>query len=141
VRAVLDADVMISALLSRSSSPAVVLRAWQDGQFELIVSPLFLAELERALAYPKLRRRISAVEAEALLDWLRRAATVAPDPDGPPPIRSRDPGDDYLLALAAAEDALLVSGDEHLLSLEGSLAGRLPIRSPAAFLELLEGQR
>jgi putative PIN family toxin of toxin-antitoxin system len=139
VRAVLDANVMISALLSRSGSPAVVFRAWQDGQFELIVSPLLLAELERALAYPKLRRRISAVEAAALLDWLRRAATVASDPDGPPPIRSRDPGDDYLLALAAAEDALLVSGDEHLLSLEGSLAGRLPIHSPAAFLELLEG--
>jgi predicted nucleic acid-binding protein len=107
----------------------------------LIFAPLLLAELERAFAFPTLRRRISAEEAETVIDWLRRAATVASDPDGPPPIRSRDPGDDYLLALAAAEDALLVSGDEHLLSLEGSLAGRLPIRSPAAFLELLEGQR
>jgi len=139
VRAVLDANVIISALLSRSGSPAVVLRAWQDGQFELVVSPLFLAELERALAYPKLRRRIPAEEADTFVGWLRRAATIAPDPDGPPPILSRDPGDDYLLALAAAENALLVSGDEHLLSLEGSLAGRLPIHSPAPFLELREG--
>jgi putative PIN family toxin of toxin-antitoxin system len=137
VRAVLDANVMISALLSRSGSPAVVLRAWQDGQFELIVSPLLLAELERALAYPKLRRRISAVEAEALLDWLRRAATAAPDPDGPPPIRSRDPGDDYLLALAAAEHAVLVSGDVHLLS----MTGEAPIHSPASFLSLLDRQK
>jgi uncharacterized protein len=141
VRAVLDANVIISALLSRSGSPAVALRAWQDGQFELVASPLLLAELERAFAYPKLRRRISAEEAEAVIDWLRRAATVAPDPDGPPAILSPDPGDDYLLALAAAENALLVSGDEHLLSLAGSLAGQLPINSPAAFLELLEGQR
>ena len=140
MRAVLDANVIISALLSRSGSPAVVLRAWQDGQFELIFSPLLLAELERAFAYPKLRRRISAEEAEAVIDWLRHAATVAPDPDEPPPTRSRDPGDDYLLALAAAENALLVSGDEHLLSLEGPLARRLPIHSPAAFLELLEGR-
>jgi len=137
VRAVFDANVIISALLSRSGSPAVVLRAWQDGQFELIVSPLLLAQLERALAYPKLRRRVSAEEAESILEWLRRAATVAPDSEGPPPIRSLDPGDDYLLALAASEQALLVSGDEHLLSLEGDS----PLHSPASFLSLLESQK
>jgi len=137
VRAVLDANVIISALLSRSGSPAVMLVAWQEGHFELIVSPLLLAELERALAYPKLRRRVSAEEAEALLDWLRRAATVAPDQQRPPPIRSRDPGDDFLLTLAASEHALLVSGDEHLLSLQGEL----PVHSPASFLSLLDGQK
>ena len=114
----------------------MVLRAWQDGQFELIVSPLLRAELGRALAYPKLRRRVWAEEAESVLDCLRRAATVAPDPEGSPPIRSRDPGDDYLLALAASEQALLVSGDEHLLSPEGES----PIHSPACFLSLLESQ-
>jgi putative PIN family toxin of toxin-antitoxin system len=134
VRVVLDANVIISALLSRSGSPAAVLRAWQDGRFELIVSWLLLSELERALAYPKLRRRISADEAEALTSWLRRFATVSPDPGAPPPLRSADPGDDYLLALAAAEDALLVSGDDHLLSLRD----RLPIHTPASFLALLE---
>ena len=137
MRAVLDANVIISALLSRSGSPAVVLRAWQNGQFELIVSPLLLAELERALAYPKLRRRIPAEEADAVVGWLRRAATVTPDPQGPPPIRSRDPGDDYLLTLAASEHALLVSGDEHLLSLQGES----PVHSPASFLSLLERQK
>ena len=137
MRAVLDANVIISALISRNGSPAVVLRAWQDGQFELIVSPLLLAELDRALAYPKLRSRVSAEEAEAVLDWLRRAATAAPDPDGLPPIRSRDLADDYLLALAAAEHALLVSSDEHLLSLQS----KSPIHWPASFLSLLDGQK
>jgi len=137
VRAILDANVIISALLSRSGSATVVLRAWQDGQFELTVSPLLLAELERALAYAKLRRRISAEEADAVVGWLRRAATVTPDPQGPPPIRSRDPGDDYLLTLAASEHALLVSGDEHLLSLQGES----PVHSPASFLSLLDGQK
>ena len=137
MRAILDANVIISALLSRSGSATVVLRAWQDGQFELTVSPLLLAELERALAYAKLRRRISAEEADAVVGWLRRAATVTPDPQGPPPIRSRDPGDDYLLTLAASEHALLVSGDEHLLSLQGES----PVHSPASFLSLLERQK
>lgn len=134
MRAVLDVNVIISALLSRTGSPASVLRAWQEGRFELIVSPLLLAELERALGYPKLRRRIPAEDAEGIVDWLRRAGTVAPDPDAPPTMRSVDPGDDYLLALAASELALLVSGDEHLLALREDA----PIQSPAAFLALLE---
>jgi len=44
---------------------------------------------------------------------------LADDPGGEPPVRSPDPGDDYLLALAAAQCAALVSGDGDLLSLRG----------------------
>ncbi|MBI2238632.1 MAG: PIN domain-containing protein [Actinobacteria bacterium] len=104
MRAVLDPNVIISALLSPDGSPARALREWQHGGFELVVSPLLLAELERALAYPKLRRRIPPEEAGAVVEWLARAATVVPDPDGPPPLRSPDPGDGYLIALAAAQE-------------------------------------
>lgn len=134
MRAVLDPNVIISAFLSPSGSPARVLLAWQAGDFELVVSPLLLAELGRALDYPKLRRRIEAEEAARIVEWLAHAATVAPDSGGDPPVRSSDPGDDYLLALAAAENAMLVSGDEHLLG----LGGDLPIYPAAGFLALLE---
>lgn len=134
MRAVLDPNVIISALLSRTGTPARALVAWQTGKFELIVSPLLLKELERALAYPKLHRQVPVDEAGRVIAWLARSATVRPDPDHPPPARSVDPGDDYLLALAAAEDALLVSGDDHLLALRGAL----PIHSPASFLDLLD---
>lgn len=134
MRAVVDVNVIISALLSRNGSPAEVLRAWQQGQFELVVSPLLLAELGRALGYPKLRRRISVDDAEAVVAWLGRAASIASDPADPPAVRSVDPGDDYLLALAASDKAVIVSGDDHLLSLRGSA----PVYSPTEFLELLE---
>lgn len=133
MRAVLDANVIISALLSPDGSPARIVRAWQQGGFELTVSPFLLDELERALAYPKLRRRIDAEEAEAVVAWLSRSATVAPDPDEAPPIHAVDPGDDYLIALAAAQDAFLVTGDDHLLR----LADRLPVHSPREFADLL----
>ncbi len=133
MRVILDPNVIISALLSPEGSPARALREWQQGAFELVVSPLLLAELERALAYPKLRRHIPAEEAEVVVDWLRRTATIALDPDDPPPVRSRDAGDDYLIALAAAQSALLVSGDDHLLQ----LADRIPVYPPAEFLEVL----
>lgn len=63
------------------------------------------------------------------------AAALADDP--PPGVAipsSPDPGDTYLIALAFHHAALLVSGDGHLLEIEGEL----PIYSPAEFLRLLE---
>jgi len=130
VRAVLDPNVLISALLSPGGAPAQVLMAWLHGEFELIVSPLVLQELARALGYPKLRRLIEADETHRFVDLLARAATMAADPEDAETVRSRDPGDDYLIALAASERAVLVSGDRHLLELEG----QIPVFTPAAFL-------
>ena len=95
----------------------------------MIVSPALLEELHRALAYPKLRRHISEQEAESVVRWLTESATLVSDPAEPPPIRSEDPGDDYLIALAASRQAIIVSGDKHLLD----LAGRIPILEPALF--------
>ena len=133
MRAVLDVNVLISALLSRTGTPARLLLAWQEGRFELIVSPGLLAELTRALAYPKLRRLIPASDAEAFVAWLSRSALLARDPDGPAPIRCVDPGDDYLISLAADQHAVLVSGDGHLLA----LGGESPIQTPGDFLSLV----
>jgi predicted nucleic acid-binding protein len=67
----------------------------------------------------------------------RNAAGVDTDRDDHHVIRSSDPGDDYLIALAAAERAALVSGDQHLLS----LAALLPVFSPADLLGLLEKEQ
>jgi putative PIN family toxin of toxin-antitoxin system len=117
VRAVLDPNVIISAFLSPSGAPARLLRAWLQGRYELVVSPLLLAELERALAYPKLRLRIAPEEADCIVEWVTNSAISAKDPTEPPPIRSPDPGDVYLIALAAREEAALVSGAEHLFRL------------------------
>ena len=130
-RAVLDPNVLISALLSPSGSPAALVTRWLTGEFELVVSEKLLAELERALTYPKLRSRITYEEAAAFVDLLSRTATTVEDPGVSPP-RSRDPGDDYLLALAEASAATLVTGDHDLLALTA-----LPVRSPNAFLESL----
>jgi predicted nucleic acid-binding protein len=45
-----------------------------------------------------------------------------------------DPGDDYLIALAAAARAVIVSGDRHLLDMRDEL----PVQSPAGFLAAIE---
>jgi putative PIN family toxin of toxin-antitoxin system len=133
VRAILDANVLISAILSSRGSPARLLLAWQAGAFELVVSPALLAELARAVTYPKLARLIPPADADAFVAWIARSAVLATDPGTAPSARSADPNDDYLLALAMAERAVLVSGDRHLTV----LADRLPVRTPAEFLALL----
>lgn len=134
MRAVLDPNVIISAVLAPRGTPAKVLRAWLDGTFEFVASDALLAELDRAIAYPKLRKRIEAAEAQELIELLRREARMTDDPEDPPSTRSPDPGDDYLIALGAVAQAAIVSGDGHLLG----LADDLPVYSPAEFLALLE---
>ena len=57
-------------------------------------------------------------------------ATMAPDPTEPAPLRSRDPKDDYLLALAFHQKAMLVTGDWDLIELSGGA----PIVMPADLL-------
>lgn len=111
----------------------MVLLGWQEGRFELLASPLMLAELERALAYPKLQAHIPPSEAKTALRLLRDGATVVDDPSTDPPTRSEDPDDDYLIALAAEERAALVSGDRHLLDLRE----RIPVYAPREFLGLM----
>jgi probable toxin-antitoxin system toxin component, PIN family len=129
VRAVLDPNVLIASLLSTGGAPAEIVSRWLAGEFELVVSEALLAELARALAYPKIRERIAEDEAGAFVELLRQTVRLARDPEAPAR-RSADPGDDYLVALAEAERAVLVSGDRHL----HALAGELPILAPRAFL-------
>jgi uncharacterized protein len=134
VRVLLDANVLVSALLSRSGPPARLVALWLDAAFELVVCPALLAEVERSLAHPKVRPRVEPADAERFAQLLREGAELVADPEGPPPLRSLDPEDDYLLALAAREQVALISGDEHLLALRD----RAPVLTPREFLDELE---
>lgn len=133
MRALLDVNVLISGLLSRTGAPARLLGKWLDGEFELVVTERLLAELEATLARPKLRRHLDQAEISRFLELLRDVAERVEDPDAEPIIHSRDLKDDYLIAAAASARATLVTGDAHLLELEGSI----PVLSPRAFLDNL----
>ncbi len=133
MRVVLDVNVLVSALLSRAGAPGRLIAVWLAGAFELVVSEELLAELGRALAYPKLREHISPEDAADFIALLRATASMLADAERPDHI-SRDRGDDYLLALARASASVLVSGDRDLLV----LAPELPIQEPGAFLEHLQ---
>lgn len=137
MRAILDPNVLVSAALSPAGAPAQVVRRWLAGEFELVASPLLLDELSRVLTYPKIAERVATNDRAALLELVSAEAEIAADPAGPPPLSVPDPGDEYLVLLALAEGAALVSGDKHLTA----LSERLPIFRPDAFLELLDRRR
>jgi uncharacterized protein len=134
-RAVIDPNVLVSAFISqRGGSPDRIVRAWREGEFELVVSPQLIAELTDVLARPKFAIQAAEQRAEAYIAALAGDAVMIDDPQGPPTV-SPDPGDDYLIALALAAHAdVIVSGDSHLIDLADPTP---PVLTPRQFVEQL----
>ena len=131
-RVVIDTNLVLSALVFAGDRLKPLRLAWQDQRVLPLVSRATVAELIRALAYPKFK--LAAHEQEELLaDYLPYCKTVripAPAPATPP---CRDAFDVPFLELAlTGKTEALVSGDKYLLSLAGSLA--CPILSADQFL-------
>jgi len=57
IRAVLDTNVVVTAILTPAGPAAAVLEDWRAERFALLVSPAILDELARVLEYPKIARR------------------------------------------------------------------------------------
>jgi len=135
MRAVLDTNILISALLTHQSVPATIIDLWDNGAFELIVSEMQIEEFRRVSRYTKIRTRIVPSAAGELVAGLRKYG-ISADPL-PQVDRSPDPFDNYLLAMAEAAGAdYLVTGDKaDLLALERH-AGARTIRA-REFLTLL----
>lgn len=133
-RAVLDTNVLVSALITPEGASAQLIVELRAGAFELVVSPMLVAELSAVLRRPKFRRYLSEPEIAAYLEAIRREAVVVDDPAPSSEPLGVDPDDAYPVDLAreARVDAL-VSGDAHLLELRAVL----PVVNPREFLESL----
>ncbi len=136
-RAVLDTNVLVSALISPGGGSARLLLELRSGAFELIVSPLLIVELREVLRRDKFRRYVTEAEADAYVELIRTEAVLRPDPAPSPEPLGADPDDEFLIDLArdASVDAL-VTGDAHLLDLRAII----PAMTPAEFLETLPGR-
>lgn len=132
MRIVLDTNVLVSALISTGTPPALLYDRWARGDFQLVTSAAQVAELRRVLAYDRLRPYITLADAQALSETIDASAIVVDDLPDLAVARDRD--DDVILATAIAAGAdLIVTGDKsHLLEL-GSVQG-IPIVSPRAAL-------
>ena len=139
MRAVIDTNVLIAALLWRGPAHAL-LEHVRAGTVSLVSSPALLAELADVIGRSKFDAILTKTNSsrERSLAEVRRLAEVIEPPPLPQPV-CRDPDDDQVLALAvAAKVDLIVSGDNDLLSL-GSFEG-IPIIAPAEAVGLIEPQ-
>ncbi len=138
MRVVADANVFVSAALGRSpQAPSVrIINAALDGRVELVMSPALLAEIADVLSRPRIRKRISAEDAQLFLGDVVAQAVMFADPANPPSV-CRDPDDDYLVALTVMASAeVLVSGDDDLLAVEPERAG-VEVLTPRQLIERL----
>jgi len=134
VRVIIDANVFVSAAIQRGASHRIV-AAWLAGtaDFKVVMCPELLCENRDVLTTrPRLRKGISLENATLFVDTIEAVIDLVNDPDG---VRTetRDPNDDYLVALARAHDVdAIVSGDKDLLESEDQ---RPPVMTPAHFEE------
>lgn len=115
VRAVLDTNVLVSALLFSGPLNRLV-TLWQEGRLALLISGDILVEYLRVLAYPKFG--LAAEEIKFLVEEAVLPFAVTVVPRATPAVVREDPADDkFLHAAVAGRARFIVSGDRHLISL------------------------
>jgi uncharacterized protein len=104
-------------------------------RFEMLAHQQLLDEIRLASAYSKIASRVSRAQAGRLINQMAQAATFI---DRLPNVmRSKDPRDDFLIALAEAGNAdFLVTGDKRdLITLK--MHGSTKIVSAKLFADIL----
>jgi putative PIN family toxin of toxin-antitoxin system len=137
IRAVLDANVVVSAILNAQGTPGRVFDAWRAERYQLLMSDAILEEIGRVLRYPKITKRHqwSPARVQQFLVLLADITILTPG-DLALSVVVEDPEDNRYLECAVEGHAnYIVSGDQDLLQL-GSYQGIL-IVTPRAFLDML----
>ena len=135
MKVVLDTNVLLSGLMFPDGAPGRVVAAWREARFDLTVSVHQLAEIGRALAYPKIRRILNWDERriEQFIRQLYIRVQIV-DLDGISVEVPADRDDVPILAtLVAAKADVLITGDGDLLALRD----RYAILTPAEFVRKL----
>lgn len=134
MRVVIDPNVLISAAVASGVSAELLDRWLTDRPFQLVVCPALIAELREVLGRDRFRRWISSGEAQLFVARLEAEAEPWADPTDIP-ATTRDPKDDYLVALYRDSDAdLLISGDMDLTELH---AEDINVLTPRGLLDRL----
>lgn len=119
LKAVIDVNLFVSAIISKKGNPAKLLQLWRNRAFLAVISEQMLEELKRVLRYPRIRNKYNLKDEDAAMavNAIRKFAVVLPDRLKIEVIKD-DPDDNKVLACALEAKAdYIVSGDNHLLDL------------------------
>jgi putative PIN family toxin of toxin-antitoxin system len=137
VRAVVDTNVIVSALIRPKGRAAVLWRRLSEGAFTAVFSPELIDEIAAVLGHPKIRvkYRTRPWDLEDIAALFALRGDLVTRQEG---IRiCRDPDDDFLLETAVSGNAgYLVTGDKDLLELKKFRQTKIVKLS--AFLAILE---
>jgi len=137
IRAVLDGNVYVSALIQPDGPPGrIVARFLREAAFEVVLSPAIVEEVLRAFAYPKVRKHLRG--GKDPIPWFEDLALLADMVAGEVALTGvcGDPEDDkYLAAAQEGRAAFVVTGDHQFLALQEHEGIR--IVTPRAFLDIL----
>lgn len=130
LRVVFDTNVVLSALIFTTGQLAWLRGHWPSLAVRPLGSKETIAELLRAMRYPKFRLEPEEIE-ELVADYLPYVEILSPRKPAKPP-RCADPDDQKFIDLALAGKAdVLVTGDRKLLTMAGSV--RFTIETPATY--------
>ena len=136
IRVVLDANVLISALISGNGIPGRILDDWLQGKFQLCVSPQIMKEMRRVLLYPRIAERLKEGEAELLKKHIGSLAEWVIE-DDQLKILTRDPSDNiYLSCAVKAKCNFLVTGNLEHFEEAGSEFMGVRIVTPRQFFDI-----
>ena len=126
----MDTNVFVSGVFF-SGPPYQILKAWQLGEFELIVSREILDEYRRVGEI--LGEEHPGVDLKPILNFVLEHAKVYKSAVLKEPV-CEDPDDDKFLACALASGSkVIISGDKHLLKISGYQG--IQVLKPRAFVE------
>lgn len=139
IRAVLDANVVISAYLNIGGKPARVLSLARRNSIEICLSPQIIREIVETLLKPRLVRihKDKREDVLAFAKALTEIATITPGILEVTAVKD-DPDDNKILACAVEGRVdFIISGDHHLTDLKEYK--NIRIVNPDTFLKLIEG--
>ncbi len=136
MKIVLDANVLVSFLLTSGPTISKILKSWKDEKFTLLVSDEILTEIKQVLTRFVAGELVEVEAAEALIRWIMKDAkfisvisVVTASPD------KKD--NRYLTCAKDGKAKYLVTGDKkHLLPLKRF--EETQIISPKEFVKILE---
>lgn len=131
MKAVLDTNVLVSGLMTRDGTCAIILDLVSDDRITVVLDGRMADEYRRVCVEPRLR-----LDAEAVRDFLRFLDDCAENVTAMPlKADLPDPDDLPFLEVAAAAHAVLVTGNKKHFPKRA--AGAVKIASPREFLDML----
>jgi len=140
IRAVLDTNVWVSAMLTPGNPPAKILELALAGKMRVIISPGIIRQIGQVLKYPKVKkvlkkRQFTSQEVDDIILKLLKVALITSGKSLADGV-SGDPADDMIIACALEGRAdFIISGDHHLTDLKNYQG--IEIVAPSTFLELI----